>query len=345
MSARPFLLVAVCAVAACGGAPRGDSAAGTSSPTGLPAATAQPAHDEPALPVQLVDGTGATVTVSSVERIVPVDGDLAEIVFALGLGDRVVATDLSATYPAAADALPEIGYQRALNPEPIAAMEPTVVLATDLARPVETLQQLRDLGIAVVVIERVMSLDGFAAKVQAVADALGVPARGAVLVAQMQADIARARVAAAQLTTAPRVLALYLRGEQVQLIFGAGTGVDAVLPAVGAVDVAAELGVVDTQQLTAEAVLLAAPDVLLVTTSGLASVGGVEGLLAIPSLGQTADGRRPHVLAYEDQYLLGGGPRVGLLLLELIDDLAALPAATADEPTPDESIPTTEGTP
>lgn len=345
-----WVLVAACAVAACGGASRGDVAADPSA-TALPTATAQPAQGEPVLPVRLVDGTGATVTVSSVERIIPVDGDLAEIVFALGLGDRVVATDLSATYPAAADALPEIGYQRALTPEPIAAMEPTVVLATDLARPVETLEQLRDLGIAVVVIERVMSLDGFAAKVQAVADALGVPARGAALVAQMQADIARARVAAAQLTTAPRVLALYLRGDQTQLIFGADTGIDAVLPAVGAVDVAAELGVVDTQQLTAEAVLLAAPDVLLVTTSGLASVGGVEGLLAIPGLGQTADGRRPHVLAYEDQYLLGGGPRVGLLL-ELIDDLAALPTATAiaseptaSEPTPDESIPTTEGTP
>jgi len=64
----------------------------------------------------------------------------------------VVATDLSATYPPEADALPEIGYQRALSAEPIATVEPTVVLATDLAGPVETLQQLRTLGIPVVVI-------------------------------------------------------------------------------------------------------------------------------------------------------------------------------------------------
>ena len=45
----------------------------------------------------------------STERIVPVDGDLAEVVFALGLGDQVVATDLSATYPPEADALPQSG--------------------------------------------------------------------------------------------------------------------------------------------------------------------------------------------------------------------------------------------
>ena len=85
--------------------------------------------------------TGTQVTISSVARIVPVDGDLAEIVFALGLGDHVVATDISATYPPEAEALPDIGYQRALSPEPIAAVEPTVVLATDLAQPAETLDR------------------------------------------------------------------------------------------------------------------------------------------------------------------------------------------------------------
>ena len=87
------------------------------------------------------------MTITSVERIIPVDGDLAEIVFALGLGDHVVADDLSATYPPAADAKPQIGYQRALYAEPIAAFEPTVVLATDLARPVEVIDQLRALQI------------------------------------------------------------------------------------------------------------------------------------------------------------------------------------------------------
>ena len=76
---------------------------------------------------------GGAATVNGTD--VPVDGDLAEVVFALGLGDRVVATDLSATYPPEADPLPQIGYQRALTAEPIAAFEPTLVLATDLAGP------------------------------------------------------------------------------------------------------------------------------------------------------------------------------------------------------------------
>ena len=62
----------------------------------------------PDLPVTVVDETGAEMTIESIERIIPLDGDVAEVVFALGLGDNVVATDLSATYPPEADALPEI---------------------------------------------------------------------------------------------------------------------------------------------------------------------------------------------------------------------------------------------
>ena len=76
------------------------------------------------------------------QRIIPVNGDLAEVVYALGLGDQVVATDISATYPPAAAATPKIGYQRTLVAETILSYEPTVVLADDLAGPPEVLDQL-----------------------------------------------------------------------------------------------------------------------------------------------------------------------------------------------------------
>jgi len=311
--------------AACGSGTASPTSAPTIGTGAVPAAAPDP---EPVLPVTLTDSTGTSVTVESVDRIVPVDGDLAEIVFALGLGDRVVATDLSATYPADVDRVPDIGYQRALNPEPIAAVEPTVVLATDLARPAETLEQLRDLGIAVVVIERELTLDGPAHKVMAVADALGVSGRGRELVAEIESELAAALAVSSSVTDRPRVLVLYLRGEQTQLIFGAGTGIDVILAAVGATDVAAELGVHDTRQLTAEAVLEAAPDVFIVTTTGLESVGGLDGFLSIPGIAGTPAGRAGRVLAYEDQYLLGLGPRFGQMVAAVTADLHAGPPVT-----------------
>ena len=58
-----------------------------------------PVETAPVLPARVKDKDGRTVVVRSVSRIVPLNGDIAEIVFALGLGDRVVGVDTSAIYP------------------------------------------------------------------------------------------------------------------------------------------------------------------------------------------------------------------------------------------------------
>lgn len=276
---------------------------------------------DPVVPITVTDSTGRQVTIDSVDRIIPVDGDLAETVFALGLGDRVVATDLSATYPPEADALPQIGYQRALSAEPIAAFEPTVVLATDLAGPPEALDDLRRLGIPVVVITPPPTVDGSIDKVRRVAEALGVPERGEALAAQMRSEIDAATARAATFADHPKVATLYLRGTQAQLVFGAGSGSDSVVAAAGGIDVGTLLGVDDYAELTTESILQAAPDVILVSTTGLESVGGLAGLGDLAGLSLTPAVRDGRVYAFEDQYLFGLGPRVGHLLDDLVTKL------------------------
>ena len=82
-------------------------------------------------------------------KIVPLNGDLAEIVFALGLGDEVVGVDISATYPAEAAAKPKIGYQRTLSAEGIIGLQPTIALGTDEAGPPEVIDQIEKAGVTV----------------------------------------------------------------------------------------------------------------------------------------------------------------------------------------------------
>ena len=275
---------------------------------------------EPVLPVTVTDVTGAEVTITSADRIIPLDGTVAEVVFALDLGDRVVATDLSATYPPEADALPEIGYQRALGAEPIAGFEPTVLLATDIAGPPETLDELRTLGFPVVIVPNESSPDGPGDKIRAVAEALGVPERGRALADQVDAEITRASSDPDDTENPddrPLVAALYLRGNSAQLVLGRTAATHWLIEAAGGVDLADRLDIEDNAPITAEALLETAPDVLLVPSSGLESVGGVDGLLEIAGLGHTPAGESRQVLAFDDQLLLGNGPRVGQLLAEL----------------------------
>lgn len=254
-------------------------------------------------------------------RIIPLDGDLAEVVFALGQGGDVVATDISATYPPEADALPEIGYQRALAAEPIAEFEPTLALATDIAGPPEVLDELERLGIDVVMIPTESSPQGPGDKIRAVSAALDISEAGEQLAADVDAAIDAAIERARDATSAPRIGVLYLRGENVQLLFGTGTGVHWMIEAVGGVDIADELGVADTAPINAEALVVAAPDVLIVTERGLESVGGIDGLLKISGIAATPAGEQRRVLVYDDQLLLGNGPRTAELLQQLITDL------------------------
>jgi iron complex transport system substrate-binding protein len=258
----------------------------------------------------------------STERIIPVNGDLAEVVYALGFGDEVVATDISATYPPAAAATPKVGYQRTLVAETIMAYEPTIVLADDLVGPPEVLDQLADAGVRVVEVEREQTLEGVARKIRGVADALGAGPAGAELATSVESELDAARQRGEEAVARagrPKVLAMYLRGENVQLVFGAGSGIDAVIDAAGGTDVGTEMGVVDNAELSIESIVAAAPDVLLVTTTGLESVGGVDGLLELPGIARTPAARAGRVVAFEDQYLYGLGPRVGQLVDELVD--------------------------
>ena len=74
--------------------------------------------------------------------------------------------------------------------------------------------------------------------------------------------------------------------------------------------------------LTAEAVAALDPDVILVMTRGLESVGGLEGLVQRPRVAQTRAGRERRVVTVDDTLLLSFGPRTGELVSALSAALA-----------------------
>lgn len=298
-----------------------------------PAPATVPETTEPALPVTVNDETGSAITIESIERIIPLDGDIAEVVFALGLGANVVATDLSATYPPEADALPEIGYQRALSAEAVAAFAPTVLLATDIAGPPEALDDMRRLGFPLVIVPNDSTSTGAARKIRAVAAALGVPSRGETLAQEVDDAIAAAAVEASAVEEPLRVIALYLRGTAAQLVLGESSNTRWLIEAAGGIDVSASMGITEPVPISAEAILAAAPQVVLVPEAGLTSVNGIDGLLEIGGIGETPAGRDRHVLAYDDQMLLGNGPRTAEMLARLRDDLQRF-AATLEGDNP-----------
>ena len=276
----------------------------------------------PVLPARVTDGQGKQVTVRDVSRIVSLNGDITETIVTLGLAKNLAGVDISATYPEKLVAgMQKIGYQRTLAAEGILSLRPSLVIGTPTAGPASTIEQLRSAGVPVLIIPEYKDLDAGARKLRAVGRALGVPKRGEKLARQVETQIALAKREVTRAATKPKVAFLYVRGTQVQQIGGVGSGADAMIEAAGGVDVGKSIGIQGFKQLTAESLVAAQPDVLLLLSAGLQSVGGVDGLLRLPGVAQTPAGRNRKVIAYDDLMLLGLGPRTGKALRLLIRGL------------------------
>ncbi len=320
-------VAAVClALTGCGGGT--DESAGAGAKTERQAAPdrVEPisAEPRPKLPVTVASADGEQVTVDSAERIVPLTGAVNEIVFTLGLGEHVVARDITATFEQA-EKLPTVTRGHDVSAESVLALRPTVVLAETTTGPAEAMQQIRDAGIPVVVFDPAKSLEDVGERIAAVAEALGVPQAGRQLTERTERRIAAVQQSIPRREDGekPRVAFLYLRGSaSVYLIGGAESGAGSLLEAAGAVDAGAASGLrKDFTAITPEALAEAQPDVILVMSEGLASVNGVDGLVEIPGVAQTPAGMDRRVVSIPDGVLLSYGPRTDEVLKSLVDQL------------------------
>jgi len=276
----------------------------------------------PQLPVTVRSSDGRKVTVRDAERIVPLSGSLSEIVFTLGLGDGVVARDITATF-AQAEKLPVVTRNHDVSAESVLSLKPDLVLAETTTGPDEAMDQIRDAGVPVLVVDPAKGLEDVGPRIETVARALGVPAAGKELAKRSEDRIAAVRKDIPKKTDKPRVAFLYLRGTaSVYLIGGKDSGATSLLEAAGAVDGGAESGLEkDFTTITTEALAKAAPDAILVMSKGLESVGGVDGLVKIPGVAQTSAGMERRVVSIEDGVLLNYGPRTDEVLKSLVDQL------------------------
>lgn len=259
------------------------------------------------------------------DRLVTIGGAVTEAVFALGLGAQVVGVDTSSVYPADVMHLPKVGYQRTLSAEGILALRPTRIVAAEEAGPPHVLDQLRQAGIPIAVIPGPPSIAGARAKLQAIADALNVPQRGAALVTQLDDETTQALAITPRSGKRPRVLFLYARSAGSVLVAGTGTAPAAMLDLAGAENAAAALR--GFKPYSAEALVAARPDILLLTDRGAASLGGIAGVRMLPGVASLPAESQPDVRTLDDLLLLGFGPRTGQAIAALRRLLAT--AATA----------------
>jgi iron complex transport system substrate-binding protein len=249
----------------------------------------------------------------TVSRVVVLANGVAEIIQSLNAQSIIVGRDISSTEDSLAD-IPIVTSGHQVLPEKVIALKPDLVLIDASTGPKAAIETIKSAGITVIKTPESWSLKDLPIKVRAVGRAIGAQDQAEELVQQLN-DSLNASV----VKNSPRVAFLYLRGtSSVYLIGGTGSGADSLLAAIGAIDVGAQTLDRPFNTLTAESLAKLNPDVILVMSKGLQSVGGIDGLLKLPGVAQTGAGKNSAVIDVDDSLLLSFGPRTP----SLVDALA-----------------------
>jgi iron complex transport system substrate-binding protein len=206
--AAAFAFGAVLVIAAC--------TSGASAPVTLPpdaTASAQPASTgtptpvpSAAFPIALVDDEGTSVELDvEPQRIVSLTPAATEILFAIGVGDRVVAKVEDITpYPPEADDLPVVATFEGVDLERIVELEADLVVAGGVNfTPPDAVEQLRRVGVPVVVVYP-DTTDGALRGIELIGDAAGAGSAARALTAAMEATFGSLSALTADLPN-PRV--------------------------------------------------------------------------------------------------------------------------------------------
>ena len=249
------------------------------------------------------------------QKVVALANGAGEIISAMGFKSILIGRDIAST-DVDLKSVPIVTSGHQVVAEKIIALTPDLVIVDKSTGPQSALDALAVAGIRVVTTPEAWTLGDMPAKVRAIANAIGAPASGAALNTALNSSLEKLQESPEK----SRVVFLYLRGgSSIYLIGGKGSGADSLISAVGALDVGAATLTNPFSAMTSELLASLNPDVLLVMSKGLQSVGGVSGLVQLPGFAQTAAAKNKRVIAVDDSLLLSFGPRTP----DLIEQLSA----------------------
>lgn len=255
----------------------------------------------------------------SVARVVTLANGVAEIMNSLNARALIVGRDLASSEKALED-IPVVTSGHQVIPEKVIALKPDLVIIDASTGPKSAIDQIRSAGIRVEQTPESWNLADISLKVQAVANVIGAPQQGELLNQAISSAITNSK-----LSSKPRIAFLYLRGTSaIYLIGGEGSGADSLISAIGGIDVGAAALPRPFNTLTAESLATLNPDVIIVMTKGLESVGGISGLLKLPGVAQTEAGKKQAVIDVDDSLLLSFGPRTPSLVQVLAERVSAV---------------------
>jgi iron complex transport system substrate-binding protein len=287
-------------------------ASAQATPVAVTCAAPPLAAEPTAFPLTITDDAGRQVTIErSPTRIVSIAPSNTEMLFALGLDERIVGVDSYSTYPPEAEQKPQVGSYLEPDLERVVAAEPDLILATE-AHLGTVLPELDALGLPTVVIEPT-DLDEVFSGMLLVGTIADTSPQAKQVVCELQA---RVDAVTAAVAGAPRPRVFFELSPDLYTA-GPGSFVDDLISRAGGDNVAA--GAAELwPQLSAEAVVSADPQVILLADHEAGVTA--EQVAARPGWQNVSAVQQGRIVSLDSDLVARPGPRV-------VDGLEAIAAA------------------
>ncbi|MEM8802954.1 MAG: ABC transporter substrate-binding protein, partial [Pseudomonadota bacterium] len=159
-----------------------------------------------ALSIFVYVAMSASVFAGEIEKIASAGGDITEILFEFGVGEKVVAVDSTSIFPTSVTELPSVGYVRELSAEGVLATGADLLIGSDDMGPPAVMDNLAAAGMRVEYAPEGIGAARYPDKVRFVASVLGMEQRGNELIAAYEAELAKVASRREAMADAPRVL-------------------------------------------------------------------------------------------------------------------------------------------
>ncbi len=210
-------------------------------------------------PVTIKDSSGTEVTISKKpERIISLVPSSTEIVYALGLGEKIVGVTTYDDFPAEVKTKEKVG-DLTVNTEKVVSLQPDLVLANSLNR--EAVDSLRKLGMTVLVLNASTFNDVYTT-IEMIGKATGASKQSADLVATMKKDVEDVKkvVKGVPQEKKPKV---WVEIDDKFFTTGKGTFMNDIIEMAGGINIASDLA--GWKQLSEEQIILRNPDIIFDT--------------------------------------------------------------------------------
>ena len=265
------------------------------------------------LPGTFTDDLGRAITINEApQRIVSHVPGITEILFALGLEERVVGVSDYCDYPEEAKLKPKVGNYFNPSIERIVALEPDLVLTDGYS---ESIKQLDSLGIAYIVLQP-KNIDGVLKDIELVGKVTDTENRADKLVKDMQE---RMSYVIARVKDAPRPKVFYvIDATDLNNPWTAGPDsfIDSLITMAGGENIGAKAASAWVQ-FSIEEVVSSDPEIIILPTKHGTAFTPPEALKESPIWGKITAVKQGRIFTIDDDLISRYGPRIAQGLEEM----------------------------